>query len=275
MKSMAKQKLTGKFDWQTSEIVPAFLQGEDAEALWETSKDIATGTMGYDSEQKLIYGSTLFLAARVDTQLRALGLRAANLRDLSRPEVMRMAKDKHYIDSPTVVIRSEEDLEYPSNNSLINKLMDEASRLHEKLPFMVIGFDSAPCKDGGYNRTIVPRDDFKIIYDERLNGKYGGKRFTEVDDLGIPLFDEKGERVWYARGIGAAGVFLYRGLNLDSRYWDVDYSDDDGRVVGVSAEGASQNFSLDYLAKLQEERDAQIRKVQERYAKAEAILRGK
>jgi len=230
--------ITGKFDWQRTEIIPAFSQGEDAEALWGSCKEIQTGTMGYDSAQKLIYGSTPFLAARIDTLVNPLGLRVANLRDLSRPEIMRLAEGKHYIDSPTLVLLSEQD-SYSLNNPLIQKIMQEVSARHEKFPCIVTGFDSAPCEDRGYNRTIIPREDFKIIYDERLKG-HNGERFSSVDELGLPLFDKAGTRIWYPGSSGLSGLYLGRYLDLLAGNSHLAYSFSAGRVVIVSGEASAQ-----------------------------------
>lgn len=235
--------ITGKFDWQKIEIVPAFPRGEDAEALWDACQEIKSGTMGYDPASKQIYGSTPFLASRMDTEVRPLGLRAANLRDLSRPEIMSMAQGKYYIDSPTLVVVSDQD-SYFSNNLLIGKIMQEVSRLHEKLPCLVTGFDSVPCQDGGYKITIAPRDDFRVIYDERLKG-YSGEKFSNVDDIGLPLFDRAGTRTWYLKSLGLSRLCLYRSLDLLANSDDLAYSNSGGRVVIVSGEASARKNRKD------------------------------
>jgi len=33
--------ITGKFNWKTSEVVPAFVEGEDAKAIFEASNYLA------------------------------------------------------------------------------------------------------------------------------------------------------------------------------------------------------------------------------------------
>ena len=120
--------ITGKFDWQTQEIVPAFVKGADAKAMYEATEGIRTVTMmGYDEATQTVYGSTPFLAARIDTLVRPLGMRVANLRDVSRPEIMRMVQGKHYTDTPALVLRTLND-SHSKNLSLVARIGEEVEK---------------------------------------------------------------------------------------------------------------------------------------------------
>jgi hypothetical protein len=140
-------QITGKFDWQGPDVVPSFLTGEDVALIDEGTRDIRSGTMGYDKATQTLFGSTTILAARIDTLVRHLGIRVAGPRDLGRPEVMDMLRAKYYSDAPVFVVRSEQDSDCPKNNPLIKQILDAASRFKEKLPFMVSGFDVASIPD--------------------------------------------------------------------------------------------------------------------------------
>ena len=235
--------ITTKFNWQRQEVIPSFIEGEDAKAIYDLTEGIRTGHMQYDPNTKLISGSTPFLAARVDTLVRPLGLRVANLRDLSRPEVMKLIQDKYYTDAPALVVRSETDPNYPKNNRLIRRILDQASRFNPKFPFMVTGFDAVPLESGeGYGIDVVARDDFQVTEDERLLGKYDLSKFSDVDEQGFPLFDRKGSRTWYARDKGLSGLCLYGVLVAGSGGGDLAYSNGGGRVVLISGAATQKNL---------------------------------
>ena len=236
--------ITTKFNWQRQEVIPSFIEGEDAKAIYDLTEGIRTGHMQYDPNTKLISGSTPFLAARVDTLVRPLGLRVANLSDLSRPEVMKLIQDKYYTDAPALVVRSETDPNYPKNNRLIRRILDQASRFNPKFPFMVTGFDAVQLEDKeGYGIDIVARDDFQVTEDERLLGKYSGSKFSDVDEQGFPLFDRNGSITWYARDKGLSRLYLNRNLDANSNNDDLANSNDNGRVVLISGAATSQkNF---------------------------------
>jgi len=233
------QAIRGNFDFVVPAIIPSFVRGEDAEALYNEVGETIKSYVWYDADSKTMKGSSTFLAARVDSIVRNLGngIRVATLADLSGPEVMEMVEDNFYSDTPAIVLRSIED-DHGPDNALIKKLApmieDKMGRL--KLPVLVTGFDVVPSKDrNGYGLDIVARDDFEVIQDERLLGKYDGKKFSTVDEQGLPNFDRSGSRTWYAKNKGLSGLFLCGSLDLDSRCGDDDLacSAEDGRVVLV------------------------------------------
>ena len=143
---------------------------------------------------------------------------------------------------------------------------------------MISGFDVQPSEtpQQGYGINIIPRTDFTAIPDERLAHKNNRKRFTNVDDLGLPIFDKNGTRTFYTRNQGLSRLYLGRNLDLDSGIGDLSYSDSDGRVVVVSAEGTEgANSTLQqHLAKLNQQADAQKQEIDKRFAQAQEVLRG-
>ena len=267
--------ITCNFNWQSQEVIPFFLEGESAQELYSQTEGIRTGHMQYDPNTKLVSGSTLFLAARVDTLVRPLGLRVVNLRDLSRPEVMKLIQDKYYTDAPALVVRSETDPNYPKNNRLIRRILDQASRFNPKFPFMVTGFDAVQLEDKeGYGIDIVARDDFQVTEDERLLGKCSCSEFSDVDEQGFPLFDRKGSRTWYARDKGLSGLCLVSSLDANSSVDDLAGSGDGGRVVLISGAATSQKNFEQYLTRLKQEADKQKAEVDTRFSKARRVLLG-
>ena len=235
-----KQKIERNFNFMDSNVVSSFVQGEDAKALYnEVSKTIKSGVW-YDEDSKTMRGSSTFLSARVDSIARNLGqgIRVATLADLSRPEIMKIMKDKFYSDTPAIVLRSLKD-SFEQNRLLIKQLAPMIEKKVGKLnlPVLIIGFDVKPSKSGeGYGLDIVARDDFSVLQDERLSGKYDGQRFSNVDENGLPIFDNSGSRTWFARNQGISRLCLNRNLDLYSWCYGDDslaYSYDYGRVALV------------------------------------------
>lgn len=101
-----------------------------------------------------------------------------------------------------------------------------------------------------------------------------GFSFKTMDERGIPIKDEEGNRTLYVKRDGLSRFYLGGNSGVDSDGGVLAYSGVNGRVVVVSAEGTRADFN-GYLANLKRVRDEQISQVQERYAKAEAILKGK
>lgn len=233
------------FQWQKPEVVPAFVQGVDAEAVYKAISGMNLGWNDYQPETQTMRGSNPFIVARVDSLLRPYGIRVANLRDLSRLEIMSMVKDMHYTDAPALVLRTLDDPN-SRNLPLIEKITEEVERVNGKLelPVMITGFDVAPLEgdSNGYGLNIVPRDDFKAVHDDRLEGKYNMKKFSQVDELGLPKFVANGSRTWYAREQGVSWLCLGRLLYLSSSLELLADSNDSGRVVLISGEATSQKI---------------------------------
>lgn len=233
-----KHSIEGNFNFIVPTVVPSFVQGEDAKALYDKVRETIKSGVWYDENSKTMRGSSTFLAARVDNIVRNLGngIRVASLADLSRPEIMEMVRGRHYSDAPAVVLRSIRDSYEPNNaliRSLVSKIEQRMGRL--ELPVLVTGFDVVPSDEKGYGLKLFPREDFAVLHDERLSEKYNGHKFSIVDENGLPIFDKKGNRTWYARDSGISRLYLDGGLSLGSGYVDYNLanSDEDGRVVLV------------------------------------------
>ncbi|MFA4952967.1 MAG: hypothetical protein WC584_01985 [Candidatus Pacearchaeota archaeon] len=265
-------------DWQIPKVLVAPIRGASAKELYDKVPEHLRVGIKYNANEKEILGSTPFVVAGLNDVLENYGMRTCNLRDLSLPEVMTFAKNKHYVDSRTLIARSKTDSNYNKNNSLLKTLYELAEEESGSIkgPFMVEGFTFVLNSDDetGYGLTLAKKPDFKVIQDERLEGRYNGKTFSDVDELGLPLFNQNGNRTWYARDNGLSRVYLVRILDLYSGGRGLVGSYDVGRVVVVSAEGTSpKNLVQNKLKKLQKQRDLQLAEINERYQRAEAILK--
>lgn len=224
-------------EWQSQEKTPGLIRGDDALMIYgslEEQARIGLRMVEYEGKPTMV-GSTPFAVANLDLVAQKYGARTPNLRDLSRDEVMRIAKGKHYIDSRNLVARTREDSGYPKNNQFLKTIYELAEQKlgNVRQPFMIEGFSFVPnpVDRNGYGLSLVPTSDFKVVEDERLDGKHSRENFSEVDELGLPKFDRNGNRTWYAKGWGLSRLYLYNNLYVYSNDDDLADSNDNGRVV--------------------------------------------
>ncbi|MEK6844588.1 MAG: hypothetical protein AABX83_04150 [Nanoarchaeota archaeon] len=230
-KAIQKAEITGEFNWRISSIVPSFVSGKDARAIYEQVKDF--GEVWYNEKSQTMMGSNFPIAAKIDSILRHKGIRVANLADLSKPEIRDMVKDRHYSDTTTLVLRTLED-NYSPNKDIIKELVQHIEQKQGKLrlPVLVSGLD-VTVSDNKYKWNVVPRDDFEVVYDERLLVKFNGREFSQVDGLGLPLFNKKGDKTWYVKNSGISRLLLYKSFSFISGSEDLDGSGKDGRILLV------------------------------------------
>ena len=226
-------------------ISTSFVEGKLATNIKNELDKTLKGISFYDIENGVLRGSSFPIAALIDTAVRPYGFRTANLRDLSRPEIMNRVKGKFYTDAPVLILRSLKD-SYENNLPLIKQISELAEQKlgRLELPLMVTGINVVPWKKDtkGYGFKIVPRDDFKVITDKRLSSKYNCKRFTDVDDIGLPIFNSNGTRTWYLKQEGLSSLCLYGDLGVYSDVVDLAVTGGGGRVVLVSDEVSAKNF---------------------------------
>jgi len=119
-------------------------------------------------------------------------------------------------------------------------------------------------------------DKSQIVQAPELSRKNNGMRFSRTDERGIPIFDNKGERTFYAGQRGLVRFILNRELDLDSNWSrDLSYSDAGGRVVVVENFPSENNRLIkSYLAELKKERDKQVAELNIKYNKAVALMKG-
>jgi len=221
--------------WQSQEKVYGLISGADALMIYNSLSEQARVGLRYDKDSRTMVGSTPIAVANLDAIAQQYGARTPNLRDLSRPELMRIAQGKHFIDSRNLVVKSQKDFGGSKNNSFLKTIYELAEQKEGsiKQPFMIEGFSFVPVpKDkNGYGLTLVAGSDFKVVQDERFDGKYNGKSFSEVDEIGIPKFDKNGSRTWYTKSGSLSRLCLGSYLNLGSSIVNLTYSIDEGRVV--------------------------------------------
>mgnify|MGYP001600766226 CR=1 FL=1 len=266
------------FEWQVPRIVPTLIKGKDAERLCKTilNEGLDLGFMDYNYETQELRCSNPLRTGQIYRIVAPSGLRVATPTDNIYENVFPLIKGKFYSDLNALDVR-EKNPSYEKNTGLWRKLIELAEKTQGrvKFPFRVQGFYTMPNKsEDSYGIEIVPADNFRIIEDERL-ALSSQTKFSKLDENGMILPDKKGDYNWYSREDGLSGLCLDRDGDLHSYYDYLVDSIDDGRVVLLTAEGSAQNFLKNKIKQLQIERDQEFARINERYSKAESILRGK
>ncbi len=235
-------------------IIVSLAQGEDAKPLHDAfMQDVEQNyrnnqnlrVTSYDAETTELAGSNIFVVSKLSENLKVSNIRTAIPSDDRYGDISRLIKGKFYVDLNASILRTAGD-SYKPNDKIAKDLAEKIEEKERKLKFPVMIVSPVvrywPENEDYALRFNLSEDSF-IVQDERLDGKKypTGMKFNGVDDLGLPIFDEKGTRTWYAREEGLSGLVLYWFSGLDSDGGRLAYSVDGGRVVLVRGE-ATQNF---------------------------------
>lgn len=255
-----------------------FLGGEEGKEIndsikadYKDFKALQVGSYSGD----VVRGSNPFYAVAVQSEI-PLGVRVATQADLEKALKTGMDLSGTYEDTGLVLRSGDNPNKYLARN-LIAQVKGRLGK-KAKMPVMIplYGMELVKDQDSPHGLAFKLKEDAEIVYSPILN-KQGNFNSEDVDEkTGLPKRTGEGNRTLYTTNSGLSRLYLYYYLSLYSGNDYLTDSNDDGRVVLVStAEGGSQDFLNGKLAKLQTERDLQLAKINERYKRAEAVLRGK
>ena len=117
-------------------------------------------------------------------------------------------------------------------------------------------------------------DESQVIEAPQLAGKNSGKRFKTLDEDGMPVFDQDGERVLYTNNSGLSGLSLSGDLGVYSDWSSLAGSVGNGRVVLSRGETSSNNFTAQYIAEVNRAYDEQKGELDAKRDRALAVLGG-
>jgi hypothetical protein len=207
--------------------------------------------------------------------LNQIGIRTATLSELESALENGMDLRGCYEDAPAVVLRSAED-SYSPNDYLAKNLTKQLEVKEFKVPLVVEGLKVVEDDNSQYGLRFERTDLTKVTEAPDLNHQNNLRKFSRINPNYSIDFNGEGTRNLYTRSSGVSRLYLYGDLCLSSDNESLADSGDTGRVVVVNdAEGVSQNFLGDYLTSLQQEKDRQISDIEDKYARAKAILKGK
>jgi len=189
----------------------------------------------------IIKGSNPFYVIAVNKFL-PKGFATAAPEDLEKIIELNALQLKEQYEDSALVLRTEEN----PNAYLARDLMAQikARNPNAKMPAMIPLSELELIADANspHQLAFKLKDNSEIIYTPELAVENNQKKFSKTNEKGMPIFDNNGNRTIYTCKSGLSRLCLGRLLDLDSGDEGLAYSDDDGRVVVVSAEGASQKI---------------------------------
>lgn len=252
-------------------------QGQEIDAsIKKDYKDFPVMQIGNYSEGK-VRGSSPFYVVGVQSKL-PFGVRVATQGDLEIAMRVGALNFSGTYEDTGLVLRNKDN----PNSYLARNLMGQIKeRLGKKAKMPVISplyeMELVKNQDSPHGLSFKLKDDAEIIYDPILNESNGSKFTSENVDVktGLPIKVGSGNRTLWTRDSGLSKLCLGGDLDLYSYFDSLEDSYVYGRVVLVStAEGGSQAFFNQKLTELQKIRDAELAQINERYTRAEKVLRG-
>jgi hypothetical protein len=188
----------------------------------------------------VVKGSNLFAFVLLNHILREKNMRIATPRDLEKILKNNELDLKGTYGDSALVLRSDGD----PNSYLAGKLIEEVKQNNGSIEYPTMiplaGLELEYDSGSPHNLSFRLGSNSQIIYAPQLDNSNNGKKFSEGDEKGLPVFNDNGSRTLYTGSDGLRR--LYRNRYLDLNAWNVDLasSNSDGRVV-VCAEGTRSN----------------------------------
>ncbi len=202
--------------------------------------------------------------------LNKLGIRTATMPELEmivdqNPDMLK----GHYEDTPSLTLFSNS-TSYDSNKHLVKSLSKLVGKHNN--PVLMSGLEPVEDYDTAYGLSLKPGEKFQFIEVPEFAYANNRRKFSRLDERGVPIFDDKGTRTLYIGQDGLSRVCLGGDLGLYSGNGDLADSGEGGRVVVVSAEGATDAKLKEYMFKLTAEKDRQNAELEKRFRKASDML---
>jgi len=213
-----KQRINfAKLPWQGQLFTP--LQGPVGKQFVEGDPFLRSQldrTLWHDEVTDTYVGSNHQIVTRADSRARELShgaVRVVTLQDTEHPTLKQMIYQRNYVDVPEAIIQTQE-------GEFAKQIAEIAAQ--RNIPF------NLPCKvtdldvtaDGEY----IARPNFVLTQHPSLNSENNRKRFSRMEN-GFPVFDEKGEYIWYLRRDSSAGVYRNSSLGVSGSIADFGGSD--------------------------------------------------
>jgi len=213
-----------------------------------------------------LQGSNLFKVLLLNQE----GIRTATLPELECALENGMDLKGTYEDAPSVILRSKGD-SYAPNDSLAKDLARKLKLRSFKTPKIITGLRIIEDEDSDYGLSFDIKD-AQIIEAPDFDSKNHERKFLKINPDYSIEFNDAGKRTFYVKNDGLSRLYLGRNSSLDSDCSDLAGSSSYGRVVVVSAKGASQKFLESKLSDLQRDREQVNAEFETRYLQAKSVL---
>lgn len=219
-----------------------FLGGERGKAVDEEVKgiykDFFVVTSATDYVDGIIQRSNPFYVVAVNEVIKQEGLRTATPADLEKILKLNTLDLRGHYEASALVLRKTDE----PNSYLARHLMEQVKERNEQaeMPVMIPlnGLELGQDSWSPHSLVFNLGEDAQIIYAPQLNHENNRRRFSETNENGLPVFDEKGDRILYTRNSGLSGLILNMYLTLCSDWHSLVGSNVDGRVAVVSGEAS-------------------------------------
>lgn len=247
-----KTKFEGKYTFEVPKVVleVGFLGGEHGrEVLQEyqgrVQKDFDNNIyLNVFSQEgdRVVKGSNAFSVALLNQILREEGLRTATPADFGEVVKTNALDLRGSYEDAALNLRGTEGRNAYLAQNLQCQLDGRTATQEVPLMLPLSGLEVVANTDSKYGLAFTPGEGARVIEAPQLAAKNHGKKFTNVDMNGIPIFDKNGSRTFYALQEGLSGFALDRSLDLNSGWNVFGYSGSYGRVVVVRDKPAIDAF---------------------------------
>ena len=199
--------------------------------------------LSYEPQSKTVRGSNPFAVAHADSLLKSQGVRVATMADLERVLTTNAFDLRGTYEDTALVLRNREEPNSYLANNLAEQLESRGTRVGKTLLTVQLrGLQLVKDAGSDYGLAFQLTDESQVTEAPYLVEKNSGKQFSKLDENGVPIFADNGNRVLYTRKSGLSRLYLNRDLGVYSDYEDLAYSYEDCRVALVRGEAAGANF---------------------------------
>ena len=216
-----------------------FFLGEDLgkevhEAIvrkYNADHPFVTSNVFYDEDDNLIKGSKPGYVVAVNEFLRDRNLRTANSYDMQKAiEEGTLNFNGFYEDLSLVIYSEEGETGYLARN-LANQIRQRNGKVEFPTLIQLSGLELKTDQNAPQGLSFKLTDKSQTIIAPQLSHENHHKKFSKVDENGLPIFEENGHHTFHAGGYGLRMLVSVGNSDLNSLHGDLVYSSDKGRVV--------------------------------------------
>jgi len=213
----------------------SFLEGEFGREIHEDiirkygdSHPFVTENVSY--KERIIQGSKPGYVIAVNDVIRGMGLRTATSLDVHK--AIRDGKlnlQNFYEDLGLVLYSESGENEYLAKNLATQIKQTRNLEFPVMLPLIGLGLEKDNSAPQGLAFKLT--NNSQVISAPQLSYSNDGKKFSEVDNDGIPVFNDGGNYIFFTEDSGLRMLYRYRVLKLNARNEYLTSSNEDGRVI--------------------------------------------
>ena len=192
-----------------------------------------TKDVSYDSDSKLVKGSKPGYIIAVNEILGDRNLRTATSYDVQKAiDEGKINQSRIYEDIGLVLYSESGENEYLARD-LAAQVRKRNGRVEFPTLISLVELGLKVDKNAPNGMAFNLTNDNQIVQAQQLSNANDQKRFSKLNEFGLPIFEDSGKHTFYSGNSGLRMLIRDRDSDLDARYWYLVYSDADGRVLVV------------------------------------------